>query len=163
MFLCMTGAGPIAAFLRPVPPVQPEAEAKSQASLLAAAAAAAAVQQATSLQATVQIWLTPAAGDGSEGALAALAKPWLSCPADMKVEQLSQASVFGLEWPHTCCLKVVHVCRAYPSPSCCATLVIPRRCILCSVVTHCTSACTTLQKINHLVAAPVRPFSHAPC
>lgn len=111
----MTGVGPIAAFLRPVAPAQPEAEARSQASLLAAAAAAAAVQQATSLQstslqATVQIWLTPAAGDGREGALAALAKPWLSCPGDMKVEQLSQASELGLEWPHTCCLKVVHVC-----------------------------------------------------
>ena len=96
----MTGVGPIAAFLRPVPPAQPEAEAKSQASLLAAAAAAAAVQQATSVQPAVQIWLTPAASDGGAEALPALAKPWLTCPGDMKIEQLSRASELVLEWSH---------------------------------------------------------------
>ena len=92
---CVGGqSGPIASFLRPVPPAQPEAEARSQATLLAAAAAAAAVQQVATVQPTVQICLTPAAGeDNGEGALRPLAKPWLTCPADMRVEQLLQASL----------------------------------------------------------------------
>lgn len=92
---CVGGqSGPIVSFLRPVPPAQPEAEARSQATLLAAAAAAAAVQQVATVRPTVQICLTPAAENGNgEGALRPLANPWLTCPADMRVEQLLQASL----------------------------------------------------------------------
>ena len=86
--------GPIAAFLRPLPPAQPEAEAKSQATLLAAAAAAAGMAhsslQAGAAQAAVQVCLTPAADDAGARALPALQQPFLSCPVDMTVQELCQ-------------------------------------------------------------------------
>lgn len=111
--------GPIAAFLRPVPAAQPEAEAKSQAALLAAAAAAAGMAhsslQAGAVQAAVQVCLTPAADDTGCRALPALQQPFLSCPINMTIQELCQVrhAGFGDMAP---LLPTAHV---YDSAGCC--------------------------------------------
>ena len=82
--------GPIAAFLRPLPPSQPEEEAKAQAASLAATAAAAAQQQEVTLHFVVQVHLMPEAGVSESRALPALEKPFLKCPAKMQVQELQK-------------------------------------------------------------------------
>ncbi|KAL3152995.1 hypothetical protein ABBQ38_012023 [Trebouxia sp. C0009 RCD-2024] len=82
--------GPIAAFLRPLPPTQPEEEAKAQAASLAATAAAAAKQQEVTLHGAVQVCLLPDCGVPEGRALPALDKPFLTCPARMHVRELQQ-------------------------------------------------------------------------
>ena len=82
--------GPIPAFLRPLPPSQPEEEAKAQAASLAATAAAAAKQQEVTLQGVVQVCLIPEAEVPEGKALPALEKPFLNCPAQMHVQELQK-------------------------------------------------------------------------
>ena len=82
--------GPIAAFLRPLPPSQPEEEAKAQAASLAATAAAAAKQQEVTLHGAVQVCLMPDDKVSEGRALPAVDKPFLSCPARMHVRELQK-------------------------------------------------------------------------
>jgi len=84
--------GPIAAFLRPLPPAQSEADAKSMAASLAAGAAADAKQQEHAVHAMVQVCLQPDP-DVEEGkAMAELQQPFLSCPVTMQVGELQKVS-----------------------------------------------------------------------
>lgn len=82
--------GPIAAFLRPLPPAQPEAEAKAMAASLAATAAANAQQQNHAVHAVVQVCVRPGPKTGEGGALPTLQRPFLMCPVDMQIEQLQK-------------------------------------------------------------------------
>ncbi|KAL3140935.1 hypothetical protein ABBQ32_005465 [Trebouxia sp. C0010 RCD-2024] len=82
--------GPIAAFLRALPPSQPEEEAKAQAASLAATAAAAAKQQEVTLHGDVQVCLMPDGGVPEGSALPALDKPFLQCPARMRIRELQK-------------------------------------------------------------------------
>ena len=87
--------GPIAAFLRPLPPSQPEEEAKAQAASLAATAAAAAQQQNITVHAAIQVFLMPEAGVAEGRALPALEKPFLKCPAGMQAQELQKVQALS--------------------------------------------------------------------
>ncbi len=84
--------GPIAAFLRPLPPAQPEAEAKAMAASLAATAAANAQQQNHAVHAMVQVCVRPEQKTGEGRALPTLQRPFLMCPVDMQIGQLQKVS-----------------------------------------------------------------------
>lgn len=115
MLLHMAGrqsSGPIAAFLRPLPPSQPEAEAKAQAASLAATAAAASKQQEVTLHGAVQVCLMPDGVVPEGRALPALDKPFLSCPAKMHVRELQkvQTCCALYTWFVQCMLVTVRLC-----------------------------------------------------
>ncbi|DBA87348.1 TPA: hypothetical protein ACH3X1_004396 [Trebouxia sp. C0004] len=82
--------GPITAFLRPLPPAQPEAEAKAMAASLAATAAANAQQQKHAVHAVVQVCVKPEQKAGEGRALPKLQRPFLMCPVDMQIGQLQK-------------------------------------------------------------------------
>ncbi len=84
--------GSIAAFLRPLPPAQPEAEAKAMAASLAATAAANAQQQKHAVHAVVQVCVKPEQKTGEGRALPKLQRPFLMCPVDMQIGQLQKVS-----------------------------------------------------------------------
>ncbi len=84
--------GPIAAFLRPLPPAQPEAEAKVMAASLAATATANAQQQKHAVHAVVQVCVRPEQKTGQGRALPKLQQPFLMCPVDMQIGQLQKVS-----------------------------------------------------------------------
>ena len=88
--------GPIAAFLRPLPPAQPEVEAKALAASLAATAATDAKQQEHAVHAVVQVYLQPQLDVEGSRALPKMQRPFLSCPADMQIEQLHKVSQTSL-------------------------------------------------------------------
>ncbi len=84
--------GPIAAFLRPLPPAQPEAEAKAMAASLAATAAANAQQQNHAVHTVVQVCVRPEQKTGEGRVLPTLQRPFLMCPVDMQIGQLQKVS-----------------------------------------------------------------------
>lgn len=89
--------GPIAAFLRPLPPAQPESEAKDMAASLAATAAALAQQQEHAVHAMVQVHVTPESARNGQATVPTLQKSYLSCPADMQIEQLQKVVAQDLQ------------------------------------------------------------------
>lgn len=111
--------GPIAAFLRPLPPAQPEVEAKAMAASLAATAAANVQQQKHAVHAVVQVCVRPEPKPGEGRALPLLQRPFLMCPVDMQIGQLQKVSKLFLLtviklsvhlWQATClCQKTLSV------------------------------------------------------
>ncbi|DBA70660.1 TPA: hypothetical protein ACH3X2_012043 [Trebouxia sp. C0005] len=89
--------GPIAAFLRPLPPAQPEVEAKAMAASLAATAAANVQQQKHAVHAVVQVCVRPEPKPGEGRALPLLQRPFLMCPVDMQIGQLQKHVTDELE------------------------------------------------------------------
>ncbi|DBB18230.1 TPA: hypothetical protein ACH3X3_003196 [Trebouxia sp. C0006] len=89
--------GPIAAFLRPLPPAQPEAEAKAMAASLAATAAANAQQQNHAVHTVVQVCVRPEQKTGEGRVLPTLQRPFLMCPVDMQIGQLQKHVTDELE------------------------------------------------------------------
>ena len=86
-------SGPIAAFLRPLPPAQPEAEAKAMAASLAATAAAHAKQQEYAVHAVAHVCLKPDPDVDEARAMPELQQHYLSCPAKMQVGQLQEVKI----------------------------------------------------------------------
>ena len=60
---------------------------------LAATAAALAQQQDHAVRTVVQVHVTPESGNDKREAKPTLQKPYLSCPADMQIEQLQKVSI----------------------------------------------------------------------